>query len=85
MYRVRLRFVEPEDGPGARVFSVTANGAPAIVDLDVAAAAGGPLKALERSFVATVANGALNLDFAGSSGDAIVSSIDVEPAATQGQ
>lgn len=80
-YRVSLRFVEPEAGPGVRVFSVLANGTPALIDLDVSAAAGGALKALERSFVAVVTDGALNLQFAASSGDAIVSSIDVEPAA----
>jgi beta-galactosidase len=81
-YQVRLWFVEPEALPGARRFSVLANGAPLITDLDVAAAAGGPLRAIQRLATVPVDHGALVLDFRGSQGDAIVSAIEVTAQAT---
>jgi beta-galactosidase len=77
-YRVQLWFIEPQALPGARRFSVLANGAPMITDLDVAAAAGGPLRPIQRSFTVRVDQGALVLDFRGTQGDAIVSAIDVD-------
>ncbi len=83
-YRVRLWFVEPEAKPGQRIFSVLANGAPALSNLDVAAGAGGQLKVLERSFGAQAVRGALQLDFVPVAGEAIVSAIAVEPVVHQG-
>jgi beta-galactosidase len=78
-YRIRVWFVEPQFLPGERVFSVLANGASMISNIDVADAAGGPLKPLERTFDVQVERGVLQLDFVGSKRDAIVSAIDVEP------
>ena len=78
-YRVRLWFAEPDANPSRRIFSVLANGEPALDNLDVAAAAGGPLKVLARSFRAQAERGALQLDFVPAAGEAIVSAIDVEP------
>jgi len=80
-YRVRLWFVEPDAKQGQRLFSVLANGAPMLANLDVAAAAGGVHKALERSFRTQAERGALRIDFipAAGTGEAIVSAIDVEP------
>jgi beta-galactosidase len=77
-YRVRLWFIEPEAVPGARRFSVLANGTPMLTDLDVAAAAGGSLQSIQRSFTVRVDHGALALEFRGSQGEAIVSAIDVD-------
>jgi hypothetical protein len=52
-----------------------------LANLDVAAAAGGVHKALERSFRTQAERGALRIDFipAAGTGEAIVSAIDVEP------
>ena len=79
-YRVRLWFVEPDAYPSQRIFAVLANGATVLSHLDVAAAAGGQFKVLERSFTAQAAHGALQIDFVPVAGEAIVSAIDVEPA-----
>lgn len=49
-YRVTLTFVEPSAQPGARRFEVLANDKRKIANLDIAATAGGPLKALMRQF-----------------------------------
>ena len=78
-YNVRLWFVEPDAAPTERLVSVLANGAPRIVNLDVAAAAGGPRAALQQSFAVQVSQGSLVLEFRGSKGVAIVSAIEVEP------
>ena len=76
-YTVNLTFVEPIEAAGARRFDVIANGRRAISDLDVAASAGGPLKALTRHFVVMVTQGAMDLRFVPSRGEAIVSAIEI--------
>lgn len=76
-YRVTLTFVEPSAQPGARRFDVLANGKRKIANLDIAATAGGPLKALMRQFRVTVRGGYLDLRFAPSLGKAIVSAVEV--------
>jgi beta-galactosidase len=78
-YRVRLWFVEPDANPSQRRFSVLANGAAVLADLDVAAAAGGPRKVLERSFRTRAERGALQIDFIPVAGEALVAALDVEP------
>ena len=78
-YRVTLTFVEPRAAPGERLFDVTANGAVALKSLDIAAAAGGQLTALRRSFDVDVRNGVLELNFAPIKGQAIVSAVEVRP------
>jgi len=78
-YRLKLKFVEPNAAPGARVFAVLANGVKVLEDLDIATEAGGSLKALEKTLVVEVSNGALDLRFKPSKGEAIVSAIDLEP------
>ena len=76
-YTVTLTFVEPALGAGARVFDVRANGKTIVKALDIAAVAGGSSKALTRSATVTVRGGTLDLAFAPSKGDAIVSAIEV--------
>ena len=79
-YRVALHFVEPTAAAaGERVFDVMANAATPIANLDVFAAAGGALKALEKTFVASVEHGELQLSFKAHRGEALVSSIAVAP------
>lgn len=76
-YTVTLTFVEPGAKAGERRFDVFANGQRKLERLDVAAAAGAPLTALVRSFPAHVSAGALDLEFRGRTGEAIVSSVEV--------
>ena len=78
-YKVTLGFVEPTaTTAGARVFSVTSEGAPAITNLDIFAATGAARAATARSFTSTVADGRLTLRFVGSTGRALVSNLAVE-------
>jgi beta-galactosidase len=77
-YQVTLRFFEPTTGK--RVFDVAANGAVELKDFDVAKAAGGAMKPVERSFAVAVKGKELRLDFRPKSGQAIVSAIEVQPA-----
>jgi len=77
-YEVTLTFMEPDNlVPGARVFDVAANGKTALKALDVVAAAGGPLRALEKSFRVTSANGRVQLAFKPVTGEALVSAIEL--------
>lgn len=76
-YTVTLTFVDPGAKAGERQFDVFADGRRKLERLDVAAAAGGPLTALVRSFPARVSGGVLELEFRGRMGEAIVSSVEV--------
>lgn len=78
-YEVTLGFLEPDKGTtvGARVFSVAANGATAIENLDVLREAGAYRTSIARTFLVTVNQGNLELVFTPSAGDAVVSNIAV--------
>lgn len=76
-YSVALTFVEPSLTAGARRFDVLANGKRVLPALDVAAAAGGPLKAVTRRIPIQVSDGRLRLAFVPVQGDAIVSGIEI--------
>ncbi len=83
-YEVSLRFAEIRGrsaAVGARVFDVTIEGATVLNDLDVFATVGANT-ALDRTFDVTVADGTLNVGFLGSVGNAMVSAIAVQSAAT---
>lgn len=62
-YSVRLHFLEPDSGvqPGQRVFDVALQGRKVLAALDVAAAAGGPWRTLERAFDGIVAEDSITL------------------------
>lgn len=77
-HTVTLTFVEPAKQPGERLFSVLANGMPAVQNLDVAAAAGGTLTAVQKTFEVTATGGKVTLEFKPSKGEAIVSAIEVQ-------
>ncbi len=79
-YRVTLHLMEPTEAPGKRVFSVVASGGARRDGIDVAALAGGPLRATRIELPAVAERGMLKLDFRGITGEAIVSAIDVMPA-----
>lgn len=79
-WRVTLLFLEPDEGAAARDFDVLIDGRTLLRAFDPGRAAGGPLKAIERSFVTDVAGGRLDLGFVPGRGDALLSAIEIRPA-----
>jgi subtilisin family serine protease len=91
-YTVRLDFSENYfTAPGQRTFGVAINGAPVLTNFDILAAAGGPFKAIARTFTATAdASGKISIDFynttpgntpSNPAGGAKVDGIEITPAA----
>ncbi|MCL5746579.1 MAG: malectin domain-containing carbohydrate-binding protein, partial [Acidobacteria bacterium] len=79
-YSVTLKFAELYwSQPGQRVFNISANGTPVLSNFDIFAAAGGRNTAVDRTFYATVTNGALNLQFASLVDSAAVNGIEILP------
>lgn len=81
-WTVTLHFFEPETDPAkaaARSIAVRVDESPVIAGFNPAAAAGGPLKAVTRSFPVEVRGGQLTLTFSGGQGGAVVSAISVLP------
>ena len=63
-FRVRLHLAEPDDVPaGQRVFDVKLQGRVVLKDFDVAKEAGGPRRALVKTFEHIEAAGAMTLEF----------------------
>jgi len=77
-YQVTLRFFEPKSDK--RVFDVAANGTVELKEFEVSQAAGGSMKAVERSFTIDVKGKELKLDFRPKTGQAIVSAVEIQPA-----
>lgn len=76
-YTLYLKFMEPyETAVGQRIFSVSANGATIISNLDIYSQVG-KNTALQLSFTVTVTNGTLNLSFTPTANNAIVSAIAI--------
>ena len=78
-YRVTLTFVEPDQPAGARQFTVLANGDAALSAYDINLRAGGILKAVAESFEVVADNEVIHLEFSPSSGEALVSAIEIVP------
>jgi beta-galactosidase len=79
-WQVTLYFAEPDPATAAsRTFSVKAAGATVLSHFNPSTAAGGALKAVERSFPVVVKDGKLVLDFVSEGGAAIVSAIAITP------
>jgi beta-galactosidase len=49
-YKITLRFEEPAAAVGERLFDVFVNGKPVLKHFDIVAAAGGKLRAVDKSF-----------------------------------
>ena len=89
VYELRLHFAEtlygPENsgggGEGSRTMTVTANGETVLHDFDVLADAGGERTAEVKVFhdISPASDGQLHLSFAGRSGSAMVSAIEILP------
>lgn len=81
LYRVTLRFEEPNAiAAGKRLFSVAANGQ-ATESLDLFKLAGGALKGYSRNLLVLVGAGTLKIQFQATLGNAVITGIDVNPAA----
>lgn len=81
LYRVTLHFEEPNQvAANKRLFSVTANGQQT-EPLDLFALAGGTLKSYSRNLLVLVGAGWLRVQFTATLGNAVISGIDVNPAA----
>ena len=76
-YTVKLTFVEPTFEKGERLFDVSANDKPVLVDFDIAGQASGERAAVSRSFPVVVSAAGLTLSFKGKTGKALVSAIEV--------
>jgi prepilin-type processing-associated H-X9-DG protein len=80
-YTLTLHFAEPTfTAQNQRKFDVKAEGKLILDDLDLVKAAGAK-KAYVRSFPVTIGDGALNLSFASSINNAIISGIELTPVA----
>jgi beta-galactosidase len=79
-YKVTLRFEEPSaSAAGERVFDVEVNGKPVLSHFDIFAAAGGRLRAIDRSFEVKTRDGVLNMNFHAVKGQALVSALSIAP------
>ncbi|MFC3689471.1 family 16 glycosylhydrolase [Aquipuribacter hungaricus] len=79
-YTVTLSMAESvHRRPGRRVFDVLAEGALVLARVDVLREAGGPDRALERTFRATVTDGTLDITYRASRDRPVVSAVRVVP------
>jgi beta-galactosidase len=79
-YRITARFAEPSASAlGDRVFDVAVNGKVVLKSFDVLESAGGKLKGVARSFESTAKDGALEIEFKPSRGQALVSALSITP------
>jgi beta-galactosidase len=77
-YRVTLKFQEPAAGAaGVREFDVQVNGKIVLRRFDIFAAAGGKLKAVDRSFDTASRDGGILIEFRPLKGNALVSALSI--------
>ncbi|TRV80795.1 S8 family serine peptidase [Streptomyces sp. 130] len=78
VYEVELGFAElSSTQPGRRLFDVLAEGVQEVPDVDIALEAGGPYRALSKTFTVRVGDGQLNLRFASPADQPVVNAIRV--------
>ena len=77
-WKVTVRLFEPKAEVTGKTLSVSASGTQVIQQLDVLAAAGGPLRELVQQFPVTVRDGLLRLDFKTKGGKSAVAAIELE-------
>jgi hypothetical protein len=81
-YTLKLYFFESVmTGPNQRLFNVTAEGSQILTNFDIYTEAGGNLKALVKTFNVTITDGKLDLGFVSSIDNALLSGIELIPAA----
>jgi RHS repeat-associated protein len=84
-YSVTLKFAEISiETTGQRLFHVDLNGTRVLSSFDVYATAGGPNKAVDRTFPVTVTGGQVSLTFTAVASSATVSAIEILPTGGSG-
>jgi len=79
-YTVTLKYAELYfTSPGQRVFDVTINGQKVLQGFDIVAQAGGPNRAVDRSFPITVTNGQITIESTSTVDDPTVNAIEIVP------
>jgi beta-galactosidase len=78
-YQITLKFEEPGAAAGERVFDVLVNGKAMLKRFDIAAAAGGKLRAVDKSFQAKAKEGSLVIEFKPVKGQALVAALSIMP------
>jgi beta-galactosidase len=78
-YKITLKFAEATAAAGGRLFDVLVNGKPMLKHFDIATAAGGKLRAVDKSFQAKAQEGALLIEFRPVKGAALVSALSITP------
>ncbi len=80
-YEITLYFVESIwNNVGGRIFDVSIEAVVALDNYDIVGVSGGRFVAVTETFIATVSDGQLNIDFVGVQRLAVVSAISVVPA-----
>ncbi len=78
-YNVILKFLEPnKTAAGQRTFSVSINGAPVLIGLDVFAGAGAALRPYDRTFPVSAPGGFIQITAAGVLGNAVLSAVQID-------
>jgi beta-galactosidase len=78
-YRITLKFEEPSAREaGMRQFNVLVNGKIILKRFDIVAAAGGPLKGVDRAFDSTSRDNTMLIEFVPLKGAALVSALSIE-------
>ena len=78
-YKVTLKFEEPAAAAGERVFDVLVNGKVVLKRFDIVSAAGGKLRAVDKTFQAKAQEGALFIEFRPVKGHALVAALSIVP------
>jgi glutamine amidotransferase PdxT len=82
-YTVNLKFAETYfKSAGQRVFGVTINGAAALTNFDIVAAAGGANRAIDKATTVTVTGGVISIQIKSTVDDPQVNAIEILPQAT---
>jgi beta-galactosidase len=78
-YKIALKFEEPAAAAGERVFDVFVNGKAVLKRFDIVTAAGGKLRAVDKSVQAKAQDGALLIEFKPVQGQALVAAVSITP------
>ena len=86
VYKVTLLWVEPnKTAAGQRLFDVRLNGAVSASGIDLFVLAGGALKPYTRTFDVSVLAGAIQITLTPTTGNAVLSAIQVDQSSFRGQ
>ncbi|HEV7442030.1 MAG TPA: glycoside hydrolase family 2 TIM barrel-domain containing protein [Steroidobacteraceae bacterium] len=78
-YKIALKFEEPAAAAGERVFDVFVNGKAVLKRFDIVTAAGGKLRAVDKSVQAKAQDGALLIEFKPVKGQPLIAAVSITP------